>query len=358
MSPSNNTVGSVQSAGVKSPSNPSTTRTNPESITLSWSKDQDPSDARVALAGHLFPPHQSYTIPTAATLGLEGALRAADVWSDLGQMLKSNVTVLSESKEGFAHHYPGHKANIWFDMARLWLNTSGALLLATNALLEVEGLLGPESSYPFPWTAPQLAAFITEAAGQQLVSAGHCLANIAVRLALEDSTAVWLDASSKSTKNTRKAIEAGDAPRDAFIFMGSLSNVSSSLESGASAPFMTTVTRLSEAPDWIEMHRQRDNYFHRIRDDFSRIGPESIESARSFLATTVAGARCIGRAASPLYHQFLDASPNSIPYGTAMMPQPLYGPILVADLQENRQSRDIGEDIDFRPIIERIDFQP
>lgn len=264
--------------------------------------------------GTLYPAHDGYTLPSIAEVGLEECSVAGGAWQELGQATLHNLHEIGTELE-FRAQYPNYNFQRWVEIAELGRCIGEATLTVVAALAEVAGLI--QSTNPKqPHTNPTLAGFTSEATAQYLVSIGHNLANLGLRIAEEHSACNALLAGPGSTKGIRTALRqapGADHPA-AWIFHSQAVDMAAALTPSRSAPasFVKTVSRLFLAKDWTKVNLARNQYFHRWRQSFAFDG---YAAASAYHRATLRAALCLGRALPALYNQFMRSSPkdNDVP---------------------------------------------
>jgi hypothetical protein len=268
----------------------------------------------VSVGDGLFPSHDGYPIPTLGDLRLGEFAEGVSALHDIGRALALNVAVFKEPEDDFVRTFGNHSIERWAEIAELLRSAGEAGELVAAALREADGHLAQSDAFQFT-TAPLIGSFITEGAAQYLLSVGHNLANIALRLCMENRSCVRrLD--QNAPKAIRRAMEAavpGAASADAWIFHAKMHDVAAALSGSrtAQARFARTAALLERAPDWRRMSTVRHAYFHRWRYGFAASDAEAADAALSFLSATITAAACLGRAMPSLLYALLDAMPRS-----------------------------------------------
>lgn len=279
------------------------------------------SGAWLVPVGHLFPSHDHYSIPIPDSVGLGDLDQAGDAWHEIGEVLATNIRALETGDSRFeAYSYPRASVARWYEIANLSRCCGEACETAAAALCEVSGLLA-SANREHPQTAPIVAAFVTEGALQYLISVGHNLANLGLRLAIESPSCKrrLLSGTKQAVRIASAAVEHPNE-RKAWIFHSDVKHLNESLN-GSTAPaarFLRTVWRLQVSKDWQFGETARNRYFHRWRDGFSSGG---LDEAFNYYSASRDAAACLGRALPQLYHQLLASSPRSRRGGFPLIPR-------------------------------------
>ena len=142
----------------------------------------------------------------------------------------------------------------------------------TAALCETAGMLTPEEDEKDrDPVGPMVTAFLLEAAMQYLVSVGHNLANIGLRLCVEsEDCRARLEAGNSSVRKILAAVLGGENHPSSWIYHSQASQIVAQLGglNVAPAECLDVVGRLHDATDWREMTTARNMYFHRWREGF------------------------------------------------------------------------------------------
>lgn len=270
----------------------------------------------LGFSGPLLARQRDYQVPGPSELGLASAAQAGDALHEMGRALAANLDVFNDGSDDFGLYFPGFTMRRWLEISRLLQSAGSGIDLVIAALCETEGMLGAADDVrPSDPMAPVVAAFISEASIQYLVSVGHNLANVALRLCVEDS-------------RCRQAMnEAGGAARKALRgVMGETSEAAGWIYHSQSAALAKAVAevdcpqsrclllmgRLFEADAWREANTARNEYFHRWREGFRDGGIEPVQAARRLHGSTVRATRAMGRLVPDFYHRLVDSYPRSV----------------------------------------------
>lgn len=288
----------------------------------------DAGDPWFGFSGGFLPSRRTYELASMESIGLDQAELAGGELHMMGMALASNLAVFSA--EEFIEAFPDQSMDRWVEVAELCKTAGTALELVTASLCETDGMLRPvkDESHQDP-VSPMVAAFLLEACMQYLVSVGHNLANIALRLCVE--SVVCRAALAAGNASVRKVLAGVEGPGGtaAWIYHSQAAKFLPCLDDlrEPAVICMHVVARLYEAPHWRELSSARNEYHHRWREGFRGGSGSATQSALELQAATVRAAACLGRAIPEFYHRLLDSYPSS----TTPVGAPLVGPIWNVD---------------------------
>ncbi|MCU1407356.1 MAG: hypothetical protein JWQ43_3659 [Glaciihabitans sp.] len=299
-------------------------------------------DPWFGLSGGLLPSRRTYDLPSAESIGLIDAERAGEELHLMGMALASNLDGFTPNE--FSDEFPEMSRERWVEIAQLCKTAGTAVELVTAALCETAGMLAlnkdEENLDPL---SPMVSAFLLEASMQYLVSVGHNLANIALRLCVEsDECRARLKVGNSSVRRILAGVvEPGDQPAG-WIYHSQAGQIHRHLSGLSLAPVrcLDVVERIYDAEDWRQLTSARNLYFHRWREGFRGGTTSSNQAVLELQTATVRGAACAGRAIPEFYYRLIDSYPQA---SATAEKAPLMGPIWNVDPGTGEKTKPLPE---------------
>jgi hypothetical protein len=281
---------------------------------------------QISSAGHiyftldhrLFPEHGAYSVPDAAAAGLAESEDAVSILESFGQRLAGHLDAFgaAEFKQRSGRDLPR-----WQEIADLSNGASQSANLGLAALCECAGLLGTipqrfqrrDGLVEARWNALRLG-FTLEGTAQYLVSIGHYMTNIALRVAIDDPVLqaripimnrkpreAVESAAVVGTKNPAGWVYHSQAPALVKQFGGRPRSLK---------PLRIAAT-LFNSKSWSPMAQTRNEAFHRLREEFpTRGSTEATDGIRSTHLQTHRAMRALGRALPIFVTAIEDVAPR------------------------------------------------
>jgi hypothetical protein len=243
-------------------------------------------------------------VPDAAEAGMADVRDALSTFESLGQRMSGHLDSfdVSEFKQRTGRDYAR-----WQEIAGLCNGAAQSGFLALTAMCECAGLLRTlprrfgrhDRLVDARWNSLRLG-FTLEGVAQYLVSIGHYLTNIALRVAIDDPLlASRIPAMSRKrlevvgaaatvgTRNPKGWVFHSQAPALVDWFGG---------RPRALKPLQVAAT-LYNSRSWVPMAQTRNEAFHRLREEFPTRGTlESTEAIRRTHTEAHQAIRALGRA--------------------------------------------------------------
>ena len=253
-------------------------------------------------------------MPSLEQCGLVACAKAGEEFHTWGSALGSNLAAVADDQAEFETRFgPQHRMARWTEIGQLCVATGERTKLAVAALREAAGMLN-SADPDNPYTVPLRAGFVIEGALQYFVGVGHSLANIGLRIALEnESSEAHLSKVGRRTSIARaRAATPGSISPDAWLFHSDAAKAAEALRGSSTPPakFLRTVARLYVAPDWSSANRARNDYFHRWSEGFASADTTAFAAAEQLLMSALRAAGCLGRAAPSLYCDLVASVPK------------------------------------------------
>jgi hypothetical protein len=277
------------------------------------------SDGRInfALGHRLFPEHRAYDVPDAATAGLADSDEAVSILESFSHRLAGHLDTFDD--EEFEQR-SGRLQPRWREIADLCNGASQSANIGLAALCECAGLLGTipqrfqrrDGLAESRWNALRLG-FTLEATAQYLVSIGHYMTNIALRVAIDDPVLhARIPAMNRKPREAMQAaaVVGTEEPAgwlyhsQASAYVGQFGGRSRSLK-----PLRVAAT-LFNSKSWSPMTQTRNEAFHRLREEFpTRGSTEATDGLRNTHLQTHSAMRGLGRALPVFVKAMEDAAP-------------------------------------------------
>ncbi|WP_374456993.1 hypothetical protein [Nocardioides sp.] len=252
----------------------------------------------------LFPEHWAYSVPDAEEAGLADARDALSTFESLGQRMAGHLSTFDsfefEERAGRDHAR-------WQEISGLCNGAAQSGFLALTAMCECAGLLGTlpqrfgrhDGLVEARWNSLRLG-FTLEGVAQYLVSIGHYLTNIALRVAIDDPLlAARIPAMSrKRVEVLEAAATVGTRDPKGWVFHSQAPALVDWFGGRPRAlkPLQISAT-LYNSRSWSPMARTRNEAFHRLREEFPTRGTlESTQAIRKTHRETHQAIRALGRA--------------------------------------------------------------